>query len=190
MEVEGIVLAGGRSSRIGEDKSFLQYKGRSLVEWAIQVLSDLSVPIALVRNADQDFSSLDVSCWPDERPELGPLGGLYTGLRRSRARKLFVLPCDLPLMEPGLFPALDALLEVHQAVAPLDSSGRLHPLCGVYLRSCLSSVREMLDEGELRTQQLFQGGRLQSRTIASTIHGFPDRIFTNVNTVGDLQSLQ
>jgi hypothetical protein len=105
MEVEGIVLAGGRSSRIGEDKSFLQYKGRSLVEWAIQVLSDLSVPIALVRNADQDFSSLDVSCWPDERPELGPLGGLYTGLRRSRARKLFVLPCDLPLMEPGLFPA-------------------------------------------------------------------------------------
>jgi molybdopterin-guanine dinucleotide biosynthesis protein A len=96
-KITGIVLAGGRSSRMGEDKSLMKLNGKALVEYSINALRPLCDKVIISSNiAAYDFTGCEV--WPDELPDQAPIIGIYSCLKRSETELNVILSCDIPLM--------------------------------------------------------------------------------------------
>jgi molybdopterin-guanine dinucleotide biosynthesis protein A len=152
-----LVLAGGRSTRMGRDKATLTFDGRTLLEHVLARLAPLVDEALVVARPDQPLPTLPASVRlaHDEVLDQGPLGGLAAGLAAATSEALYVTSCDVPFLRPGVVRLLfERLGEADVAVA--EAEGRLHPLAAVYRRSVLPQVRALLAEGRLRPVFLYE----------------------------------
>lgn len=141
----GIVLAGGRSSRLGIDKASLLVAGETLLKRVVVALTQITQDIVVVKATNQPLPTLPkkVRIVEDLLPDRGPLGGLYTGLEYSTSTHAFVVGCDMPLLNPSLLQDLLSKAEDYDAVIP-RIDGRLQTLHAIYRRSCLSVLELLL----------------------------------------------
>ena len=157
MTVGGIVLAGGRSTRMGQDKALLDWGGVPLVAHVCaQVRAAIDGPLVVVTAEGQALPELDlVELVTDLEPDRGPLEGLRTGLTALAARSeaAFVTSVDAPRLRPELIRALVVRLGDADAVLPA-TEGLVHPLTGVYRTSLAALAGALLDEGERRARRL------------------------------------
>jgi molybdopterin-guanine dinucleotide biosynthesis protein A len=142
----GVILAGGRSRRMGRPKAFLKLGGRPLIAWVLEPLRDLFPEVLIVSPEIEPFSHLGVRVVPDHRPRGGPLGGAATGIAEAGRPQALVVGCDMPLLRPGLLAHLVARMGAHAAVVPRTSDG-LHPLHAVYAKRALETFSRCLEEG-------------------------------------------
>lgn len=185
--LDSFVLAGGRSSRMGEDKARLTLDGRSMLERIVDAVRPVARRIVLVGRA----SELGLAAVPDARIGFGPLAGIEAALASCETRAAIVLACDLPFVSTAL---LDRLLdragaEPDAVVVAEDFDGRVAPLCGVYPVSTRASVTRLLDAGERRPRALenvVPYVRLAFDAYASLPNA--KRLLRNVNTPEDLDS--
>lgn len=188
-DFEGFILAGGRSSRMGEDKAWLRLGGRTFVEIAAGALSTLAGRVSVV-GSRPGVESHGLAVVPDRHAGLGALGGLHAALHACEATWAAVVSCDLPFVTPALFARLAALGgEGVEAVAPLQEDGRPQPLCALYAAAaCLPAAEELIREGDLRPRALLR--RVRTRWVAfdelSDLHGSAN-FFRNVNTPADYE---
>ena len=186
-DLEGFILVGGASSRMGSDKSRLLLGGRTFVERAAEALSAVAVRVSVVsaRGGDAGFGLPLVR---DLVVGAGALGGLHAALAGCRAPWAAVVSCDLPFVTGGLLVRLASFrADGLDAVAPRQADGRAQPLCALYARdACLRVAERLLGAGELRPRVLL--------TEVRTRWAGPDeladlpgsaRFFTNVNTPAD-----
>ncbi|HKS26210.1 MAG TPA: molybdenum cofactor guanylyltransferase [Pyrinomonadaceae bacterium] len=186
MDIEGFILVGGASSRMGRDKARLALGGRSFVERIAEALSQVSGRVNLVGAKNVD-SSLKIGNVPDVYKEWGALGGLHAALDACRAEWAAVVACDLPFVTRELFERLALLGEDRQAVVPVQRDGRMQPLCALYRAvACREVARTMIEEGERRPRALVE--RVRARLVPwaeledlAGAHLF----FENVNTPED-----
>lgn len=177
--VTGYVLAGGQSSRMGEDKALLDLGGRTLVERAADALSAVADTVKIVGLRGEYNGRLNVI--PDSFDGRGSVVGLYTALADCRTEYAAVLACDLPFVGGELLIELAASIGEHDAAMPKQSDGRLQPLCAVYrVNACLPVVEGILNSNNWRLQALAE--LLGVRII--TPEG--ERWHTNVNTPAEL----
>lgn len=145
----GIVLAGGRSLRMGRDKALLEINGRSLLEHQVEKLRRLGIADVVVAGREGPVDG--ARCVPDRRPGLGPLAGLHAGLMAARREHCLVLGVDTPLAPEA---ALAVLAEAHLRSgcdATLLSHGdRCEPLIAAY-RSALAALAGEVLAGEDRS---------------------------------------
>lgn len=192
-DMEGFILAGGASSRMGTDKAHLRLGDRSFIERAARALSSIAPRISVVSSkAHTDFAGLPVI--PDIHQGCGALGGIHAALAGGHGRWAAVVSCDLPFVTGELFARLASLrgtgAEEFEAVAPLQQDGRPQPLCTLYRREpCLRRAEHLLRTGELRPRALLQ----QARTRWVEPHEFSDLVgatlfFINVNTPQDFDA--
>lgn len=189
-DAEGFVLAGGASRRMGRAKALLQVRGKSLLEHAAETLRGLEIPVRLVMAADQDFDTLGLPVLRDLAVGMGPMGGLLTALRGSAATHKLVLACDLPLVGSKLFLTLRQCHHGFDITAPIDATGRIHPLCAIYKSTCLGEVQRRVGSGQLKMEELLKSDQIRCRLVTAHEHGLPDWRFTNVNTPEDLAKLE
>lgn len=154
--VGGIVLAGGRSTRMGCDKAWLDWNGRMLVQHVCErVAAAVDGPIVVVAAPGQPLPSLasGVAVVADIVRDRGPLEGLRTGLvgLTGRAELAFVTSVDAPHLEPELIRVLVGRLGDADAVIP-SIDGFTHPLTAVYRVSLAGDVEALLDAGERRAR--------------------------------------
>jgi molybdenum cofactor guanylyltransferase len=175
MQAAGFVLAGGKSSRMGQNKARLRIDSQFLVEVVARAVADATGNVALVGDPSA-FGDLPIECLPDLRPGLGPLAGLETLLASGRAEFNVVVGCDMPGVKSADLARLLAVCEQTGSLCGMavDLSGRKHPLCAVYRRSCLPFVQSALDGGRLRLLDLVE--ELKAVEVRS------DSILSNVNT--------
>ena len=159
--VSGIVLAGGRSSRMGTPKAVLPFGGVPLITRIVDILRPLCGEVIVVASPGQDLPALPVTLVRDEVPDQGPVGGMYYGLKAARRYASFVTACDSPFLNPTLIAYLVSQLAHHDAVVP-QWNGRPQPLHAVYRTSVWPFLAEQLDRGELRAAALFE--RVRTRT--------------------------
>jgi molybdopterin-guanine dinucleotide biosynthesis protein A len=187
METEGFILAGGASSRMGEDKSRLSLGGRTFVESAAEALRAVSTRVSVV-SSRPGAESHGLPVVADLRFGLGALGGLHAALAACRAEWAAVVACDLPFVTGELLARLSsARSDALDAVAPLQEDGRVQPLCAFYrARACAERVEELIRTDELRPRALLS--RVRSRLVAfeelRDLEG-SGRFFLNVNTPED-----
>ncbi len=187
---DAALLAGGRSSRFGSDKAFLDWQGMPLYVNQLRKLASLSPgQLWLSTRADQPFPDVlsAVTRLVDQRPDLGPIGGLHSILRSSRAERVLVLAVDLPRMEAEF---LAQLLSGNAGRAPI-SSQTWEPLAAVYPREkMLTLVEAAISKGDYRLQNLLnhaaEAGWLEAWPITEKEAAF----FTNLNTPDDLALIQ
>lgn len=183
-----IILAGGKSSRIGEDKAFLEFEGKRLVEWVITSLKEVGEEIIIVANEPEKFNSLGLKVVKDVLPGIGPLVGLYSGLLSSHLEYNFVCGTDMPFLSPSLIKYMLGQGQGCDVVLPRIGS-RVEPLCAVYKRSCLSSIAEVIKEGEkLSLRSFFDRVKIRYIKEDEVIpFGLPKKLFFNINTREDME---
>ncbi|HYY55761.1 MAG TPA: molybdenum cofactor guanylyltransferase [Pyrinomonadaceae bacterium] len=188
LEVEGFILVGGASSRMGADKAELRLGGRSFVERIGAALRSVADNIRLV-GARDERDSLGFAVVRDVYAKWGALGGLHAALAASSAPWAAVVACDLPFVTGELFVRLASLAENFDAVVPVQADGRLQPLCALYARDpCATLTQGLIAAGERRPRALLElvRARLVAHTELADLHG-SGLFFTNVNTPEDFE---
>lgn len=183
-DIEGFILIGGKSSRMGADKAQLRLGRQSFVERIAAALLSISDSVRVVGAEGAGGR------WPivaDVHKEWGALGGLHAALDACRAEWAAIVACDLPFVTVELFERLADLRGSFDAVVPIQSDARLQPLCALYRTSaCLSRARELIAEGERRPRRLVElvSARRVGFDELADLRG-AELFFTNVNTPSD-----
>lgn len=159
----GIVLCGGRSSRMGRSKAMLPFGPERLLTRTVRLLAETVAPIVVVAAPDQELGDLpDVAIVArDREAHLGPLSGMLGGLLalEGQVQAAFVTGCDTPFLSPALVNHLTDLLGNREAVVPVERAAgrdRPHPLCAVYRLSIHGQIKRLLAAGSLRATELPQ----------------------------------
>lgn len=182
MKATGILLAGGKSSRMKKNKAFLELEGRPLVERSLVVLQTVFTEVLISSNKPELFAGYDVPVIQDEIIERGPLEGLYQGLKSATNDWAFFVACDMPFLRVEVIRFLFTLNSKYDIVVPRLPSG-LHPLHAFYHRRCLPVIENNLEAGRLKVIDLYP--ICSVRYIEETeMQSFPDlsKVFCNVNT--------
>lgn len=192
MEITGLVLAGGRGSRMGNiDKGLVPFCGRPMVEHVIQRLQPQVQQLLISANQNpQAYAAFGAPVLPDAMPDFaGPLAGLQTGLTHCQTPYLVTAPCDSPFLPHDLVQRLsDGLLvaDADVAVAVTGAAGNRqpHPVFCLVKTSVLPHL----------TQYLTGGGRGFERWYASLrvaeVHFADEAAFRNINTLSELQKAE
>ena len=187
-----VVLAGGRSSRLGADKSFLLLDGQPLIVRTVQQLSALSDDLIIVANTPDRFEPLGLAARlvTDERLGEGSLMGIYSGLKAARHPYALVVACDMPFLSPSLLHHMLSLVPGYDVVVP-RLAGMLEPLHAVYGRTCLPWIARLLDEGQRKVVAFFP--HVKVRHVEEREIDVFDPLhlsFVNVNTPQDWEQAQ
>ena len=188
LDVEGFILVGGASSRMGADKALLRLGGRTFVERAGAALTGVAASTRIV-SSRPEHARLGLPVVEDVFRGAGALGGIHAALRACRAPWAAVVSCDLPFATGELLAHLASLREAGvEAVAPRQEDGRPQPLCAFYAREvCLTVAERMLRGDERRPRALLAEVRTRWVEFAelSGLTG-AENFFLNVNTPHDL----
>ena len=182
--ITGIVLAGGKSSRMGSDKGLLTINDKTFVEHVIVAMKPLVDKIIIVSN-NKDYDQFGYRRVEDSIKDSGPLAGLYSGLKHSETEFNLVLSCDIPMIKTELLKKLvDADLENHEVVQ-IESNTKTMPLIAMYKKQCMHKCLELLQQGERRLRVAVN--ELKTKTII--IDAEFDQFVKNVNTKEDLKTI-
>ena len=178
--INAIILAGGKNSRMeGRDKAFLEIEGKPIIEHLINKFKTLVNEIIVVTNNPEKYSAYPVKLAGDEKPGLGPLMGIYCGLKASSAGYNFVAACDMPFLDTGLIKYMIDSPRAYDALIP-EIDNQLHPLCGLYSRNCLAVIEEMLRQDRRDVRSIFP--KLKVRYLAKEeLVKFDKGLFSFVN---------
>jgi molybdopterin-guanine dinucleotide biosynthesis protein A len=188
VEIEGFILLGGASSRMGTDKSRLDLGGKQFVDRIASALSFLATKVSVV-GAKDSASGWQLPFVSDIYEKWGALGGLHAALASCKSEWAAIVACDLPFVSGELFVRLASLRENFDSVVPIQYDGRLQPLCALYrCTPCLPVAVELIENGERRPRELFKfvNTRLVAMSELSTLSN-SRHFFMNVNTVEDYE---
>jgi len=143
-KVTGIILAGGKSSRMGSNKALMLYKNQRLIDIAISVVKPLVNEILVSSN--ELIPNLSNRIISDVFENTGPIGGLYSCLKESNTDINLVIPCDVPLVSTSFYSLMLEKIESFDAVIPRHSKGKLEPLIGIYHKNVLPMMEEQINQ--------------------------------------------
>jgi molybdopterin-guanine dinucleotide biosynthesis protein A len=184
-----IILAGGKSLRLGRSKALQSIGGKSLIQWVVDRLAILSTEIIIATahgEAVPCSSAVKIKTVADIYPGKGPLVGIYSGLIASSSSRAIVVGCDTPFLSVGLLEYMTQLSSTLDVVVPRIKK-KVEPLCAVYSKTCLAPIQELLEQNEPRISRLF--GMVKVRYIEEDeINNFdPEHLsFFNINSQADL----
>jgi molybdopterin-guanine dinucleotide biosynthesis protein A len=184
-DVAGFVTAGGRSSRMGKDKAWLDLAGRPMIERVIAALQPVTTSVAIVAN-DPEYAKLGFPVFADSQMGIGPLEAIRTTLRNSNSPRALLVGCDLPFVSPDLFKFLLSIGGDYDAVVPMSADRKLEPLCAIYCTRALVVVDALIASGERKVSSLFD--RVPTRLVRlDELQHLADSelFFENVNTPED-----
>ena len=183
-----IILAGGKSSRMGRPKALLEFDGAPLIFHLARRLKDLFDEIVVVAAPEQELPELPAMVVRDEVAHQGPVGGIYYGLKAAEKEICFVTSCDVAFLNPSLISYFLRQIVNYDVVVPYWEE-RLQPLHAVYQRSVLPLLKEQLARAELRPIYLYDKVRTL-RIGEDEIRSFdPEGLsFLNMNTPSDYEA--
>lgn len=185
-----IVLAGGKSFRLGRDKALETIGGRFLIEHVIGRLSLLGNEIIVVTSQTNTLPYLGVKQLTDIYIDKGPLGGIYSGLRAAPCFHSLVVGCDMPLLNVALLRHIMELSPGFDVVIPRVDDN-VEPLHAVYSKNCLTSIEAALDQNRLQVQGFFNEVKVRYIDDAELKKYDPKHLsFFNVNSEADLERAQ
>ncbi|MBI3456282.1 MAG: molybdenum cofactor guanylyltransferase [Candidatus Rokubacteria bacterium] len=185
--VSGVILAGGKSRRMGgSPKALVPFGERPLIQHIVETLGAVLPDCLLVTNSPELYAFLELPMVGDVFPEGGSLGGIYSGLAVVPGEAALCVACDMPFLSAGLIAYLAERAREADVVIP-DVAGELQPLHAVYGKACLPPMERRLRAGQLKVIGFFEEVRVL-RIPEETVARFeaPALAFMNLNTPDDL----
>ena len=186
-DATAVVLAGGKSSRMGRPKSLLLFDGEPLIVHIVRALKQMFAETIVVAAPEQELPNLGAILVRDEVAYQGPVGGIHYGLKAASGEFCFVTSCDVPFLNLALISHLASQMLNHDVAVPYWEN-RFQPLHAAYRTSVRPLLKEQLDRGELRPVYLFD--KVRTRKIGEDeIRRFdPEGLsFFNMNTPDDYE---
>jgi len=181
-DITGVLLAGGRSVRMGYDKACIELSGQTLASRSLDLLRRYFAKV-LIAGERPDLAQPGVPALADIYPG-SALGGLYTGLQAAATNWIFVAPCDMPYPDARILELLVSHRNGFDAVVPRTPKG-YEPVFALYHKRCLPTMAEMLQKGQYRIYDFYQ----QLNIHFLDWHQLPDdwqRSLQNINTPDQL----
>jgi len=181
----GVILAGGKSKRLGyKNKALLQVGKKSVIERVIDAVYGVTDKAILITNSPDDYKFLDLPVFGDIIPDSGSLGGIYTGLKISQTYQNIMIACDMPFIKPQLLKYLMEQSAGYDIVVPVTPDG-YHPLCAIYSKSCIEPSRLIIDSDNLKITNLFQYVKVNKINFNEHYSCYMQNMFFNINTEED-----
>lgn len=188
MPITGVVLAGGENRRMGgRMKALLPWNGRLMIERQLEAMEKVCAEIIVVVNRSEllaPYANHAIRLVADIRPGLGPIGGMQAAFMQCSYDALWIVACDMPYIsaEAAVMMAEMRAAGEYDAVVP-HVQGRLHPLHGIYDRTCREQVDRLIDMGELRLTSLLD--RINWHAADESLfleRGIDSRFIANINS--------
>ena len=189
--VTGVILAGGRSTRMGSDKALLPHQGGRFIEAIHRRMEELFEEVIVATGDTDRYDFLPCRRVTDLYHGMGALGGIHAALRASGPDKIFVVACDMPHLAPDLIRHLCSLADGTDVVVPEGEGGLLEPLHAVYGKDVLPAVEDALRDGRCRVVSFFDRVRVRRVPLEDVARIDPGlRVFRNINTPGEYRSFR
>jgi len=184
--VSAIVLTGGRSIRMKENKAFIEIGSQPLLQRIVSDLRQEFAEVILSTNEPDLYRRINAKIVKDNIPYCGPLNGIHAGLSAAAHVHAFVVACDMPFMDVKLAALLADLAEGYDVVVPVVD-GHYQPLYAVYSKACLPYIKENLKHNIYRIAAFYDYVRVR-RVEEAEIEMISDKhkVFFNLNTPEDL----
>lgn len=191
----GYVLAGGKSSRMGKDKAFLEINGKTFLANAVDALRPACSSIKIVLNKSQTHLVKKISTKYvfDHFENRGALGGIHAALKDCETKFAIILAVDLPFVSSEV---IEKLCEValnskdFVAIVPRQNDGKLQPLCAIYrVKDCLSKIEDLLKKNESASVRDFLE-KVPTKFIEANFLSDDENLFFNVNQPSDFRQMR
>lgn len=187
----GILLAGGKNTRMGINKAFLEMDEARLIDRILAIFHKLFSETIIVTNDPLSYTEFtSATTVTDIYKNKGALGGIYSGLFFASEYYSFVTACDMPFLNKDLIIYLSQQVNKHDIVVPLTSKG-FQPLHAIYSKNCLTSIKKHIDAGKFKITGFYKGLRVLTIT-EEALHPFDKngQLFLNINTPKELELLK
>lgn len=183
--ITGIILAGGKSSRMGTDKGLVLFKNKPFIKHIIEAIQPLVDDIIIISN-NKEYEKFGFICYNDLIENSGPLAGIYTGLKYSKTENNLIVSCDVPLINADVLQKLTEQSNDSSEVIQLQSKGRNMPLIAMYKKQCMNIFKEELKQDQRKVQKVLEKCQVKTVVIDSDF----EKHTTNINTIKDLEILE
>ncbi|MDJ0800373.1 MAG: molybdenum cofactor guanylyltransferase [Calothrix sp. MO_167.B12] len=187
-KISALILAGGKSSRMGRDKALVDYQGKPMLQRVYQVAQECTQEVYVLTpwcDRYKHILPLDCNYLNEFQPGNGALYGLCQGLKQISTQWILLLACDLPLLKTKIIQQwindLEQVAEDILAVVPHNSSN-WEPMCGFYRHDALPELQSFLQTGRRSFQEWFSNIKVQALPVTPEIQ----LMLYNCNTPGDL----
>ncbi len=186
-KVIGFINAGGKSKRFGQDKSLYIFEDKPMIQHVYEALEPVFTNISILGDKNK-YNFMDIKVYEDIIPDLGPIGGLYTALKNSDNRKIFLIACDMPFVNPEFIQYMTEITGDYDIVIPVVN-GKYEPLHAIYSPECLPVVEEMIRDNKLKLTGMF--GKLNTREVNEEemlFYDDPEKMFCNINYIEEVET--
>ena len=184
-DITGIILAGGKSSRMGTDKGFLMLNEKPFIQHSIDALKPLVSEIIIVSD-NLDYDILGYKRVTDTIKDAGPVAGICSGLEASKTDYNLVLSCDIPLIKTEILEKLIVNIETNFDIIQIESHGKTMPLIALYKKHCSVFFSNLLKNDERRLRMAVSQCRVKNISLDHN----HNNATMNVNTKEELKQLE
>ncbi|MEZ5147158.1 MAG: molybdenum cofactor guanylyltransferase [Bacteroidales bacterium] len=182
--ITGIILAGGKSSRMGKDKGFCTIDEKPLIRYAIETLSEVCDSIIIGTN-NPAYDQFGFPVVPDKISGKGPVAGIFSCLNESKTADNFILSCDMPLMTSDFVKFVVSKKADYEVVIPVFN-GMAEPLCAYYHKNITSPLKAQIKAGVYKIQEAVKPLHTLLLEIEDSNVFNDSKLFMNINSEVDL----
>lgn len=186
-DIEIVILAGGKSSRMGQDKGLVLLNGKPMVTYAILLAGNLKLPLRIISN-NLVYEKFGYPVTKDLISDKGPIGGLHTALKTTEHDYIFLLSCDSPLISEAIVQKIIANISGEKIIVPV-SNDKIYPLCAIYPRKIELTAEENIRKNILKMTTLINSAEHKVINIQSLLDKDPYALI-NINSPDDLKHIR
>ncbi len=179
-KLTGIILSGGKSSRMGMDKGLTLLNGKPLIYYAIETFESVCDHIIISANSP-DYNQFGYPVQADIYKDCGPIGGIYTGLESSETEKNLVLSCDIPLISTALIKFVLRHSDKKKVCVPVQENGFPEPLCAYYPKTSLQLLKKFIIQKNYKLSGFLNAVSAKRIPIHSGLSFYHPFLFFNLN---------
>ena len=184
-KITGVILAGGKNSRMGTDKGLLMVEGKKIIERIIHAMKPVVDDIMIISNRNH-YNNLGCKVYSDIIKECGPMGGIHTALSLSNTETNLVVSCDMPFLDSETLKIIVENSNECEIAIP-EHNGITEPLCAVYSTVCRNKISQLLGNGEWKLRDSLK--YFNVKKILFDIESKAEKIFSNINTKEEYKNL-
>lgn len=179
-DITGIILSGGKSKRMGQNKSFLVINNLTVIEKIAGLMQSLFSKVLLITNTPAEYKMLGIDTYEDIHKNIGPLAGIYSGLVNSKTEKNFIISCDVPMMTEKLIRYITDY-KTERKITVCRADGFLQPLAGIYHKSLAGSIESAIPGNTLSADHNSRAGKAKCK-LMQFIENYGAEIINPENT--------
>lgn len=185
--IEAIILAGGKSSRMGSEKGLVYISNVRFIDRIVETLLEVFEKVSIIANSIH-YNYLNLPVIEDEIKNKGPLAGIYTALKNTTLRKIFVVSCDIPFISAALVRFICVKSIGYEITVP-SHFGKTEPLCGVYSLSCKDKLKLKIINNQLSVRKALY--RFDTNVVNISNEPFyKPFILSNLNTPQEVEECE